>query len=212
MGIRRFAMKRLTIFSLMGFICVVAVAIAALRNPDNYWASGMILMTPLIVGFVLIGALCGAERLRARRLGFAIFGGGYFALAFLGLREPNLRRLPTSQLLSTIHDLAVPPQVYTISLTTARSRTSTSTIEFTNSKPFPSNLGTTTATTTSVPATLIAPNRWNLLLPGAANYEAFSIVGHCLFTLLFGVLGAAIAQWFRNRRKRAAEATPEPAP
>ena len=194
-------MRRISIRGLMAFVVVSAVAIAALRNADDYWASAMILATPLLLGVALIAAVWGEERSRARRLGFAILGGGYFALAFLGLREPDLRRLPTSQLLSTIHDLAVPPQVYTITLTTTRSPTSTSTIEFTNSKPFPLNLGTTTAITTSVPATLIAPNRWNSLLPGAANYEAFSIVGHSLFALLAGLVGGTVAVWFWSRRE-----------
>ena len=55
-------MKRLTILSLMGLILVLAVAVAALRNADVYWASGMILATPMLFGVALIGALCGGER------------------------------------------------------------------------------------------------------------------------------------------------------
>ncbi len=41
--------------------------------------------------------------------------------------------------------------------------------------------------------------RWSQLLPGAVNFDAFSAVGHSLFALLAGALGAVIAQWFHNR-------------
>ena len=48
--------------SLMGFVVVSAVAVAAIRNADDYGASGMILATPMLFGAVLICALCGRER------------------------------------------------------------------------------------------------------------------------------------------------------
>ena len=63
----------------------------------------MILATPFLLGVALIAALCGEERSRVSRLGFAILGGGYFVLAFLGLSEPNLITLPTSRLLAYVH-------------------------------------------------------------------------------------------------------------
>ena len=50
---------------------------------------------------------------------------------------------------------------------------------------------------TSPPAT---PNRWRAILPGAANYESFTSIGHCLFALLFGLVGAVIARRFERRR------------
>src|SRR5262245_30010590 len=101
-------MRRISIRSLMGFVVVSAAAVAALRNADDYWASGMILATPMLFGVVLIGALCGRERSRARRLGFAILGGGYFALAFMGLSRPHVERLPTFQFLTYIHQQVAP--------------------------------------------------------------------------------------------------------
>ena len=175
-------MKRITILSLMGLILALAVSIAALRNADDYWAGGMMMATPLVLCVALIGSLCGKDRFRVRRLGFAILGGGYFALAFLGISEPNLARLPTSWLLLYVHQQVAPPQsfVWVGALATGLRR---------------------------VPASanpVVSPNPWKSMLPGAENYETFRIVGHCLFALLAGLLGAAIAQWFRNRRERTA--------
>jgi hypothetical protein len=185
-------MKRPTILSLMGFILVLAVVITALRNADDFWAGGLLLGTPSILCIALIGALGGRERSRARRLGFAILGGGYFALAFLGLSAQDLARLPTTWLLIYIHAQVAPPPLPTAVYTVSPSKVSLTVV--TNSAA----LGMTTNAPAN-PAASAASVRWGRLLPGAANLEAFSAVGHCLFALLAGLLGAAIAQWFRNR-------------
>jgi hypothetical protein len=205
-------MKRLTILSLMGLVLALAVATAALRNADDYWAGAMILATPLLFCVAAIGALCGEERSRDRRLGFAILGGGYFALAFLGLSDQNMARLPTAQLLVYVHQRVSPPPTYTFTVTgSTTAPMGQGTIILANTRPGPFNLMTTTATTSAPvpdPASAAATaNRWRSLLPGAANYEAFSIVGHCLFALLAGSLGAAIARGFGRRRERAEEAS-----
>jgi hypothetical protein len=204
-------MRRFTILGLMGLVLGMAVAIAALRNADDYWAAGMILATPLLLGVVLIGALCGVERFHARRLGFAILGGGYFALAFLGLSEPNLNRLPTTKLLAYVHQQVASPQTFTFTVTTSPPTTTQTSFVIANSNSTALNFVTTTAPGPVSASSAVTPGRWKSLLPGAADYEAFSIVGHCLFTLLAGLLGAATAQWFRNRRERAALEGPAPA-
>jgi hypothetical protein len=41
------------------------------------------------------------------------------------------------------------------------------------------------------------------MLPGAANYEAFSAVGHRQFALLAGLLGMFIARRYQARQERA---------
>jgi hypothetical protein len=191
--------RRISIRSLMAFVVVSAVAIAALRNADDYWAGGMILATPLLLGVALIVALCGEERARARRLGFAILGGGYFALAFMGLSERNVARLPTSWLLLQVHLRVTRPQLITIAGTLQFGPSSGATVSV--SQPIPTS-SVVTPVPASAPASVISPNRWRSMLPGAANYEAFTIVGHCLFALLAGLLGGAIAAWFWRRRER----------
>ena len=205
--------RRLTILSLMGLVLVLGVAIAALRNADDYWAGGMILATPFLLGVALIAALCGDERSRARRLGFAILGGGYFVLAFLGLSGPYRTLLPTSQLLAYVHQQVAAPQTFTLYITTPTSATAPQRYSVVRSNPVRVNVAPTTvpSTTNAMSNPAAMTNRWKSLLPGAANPEAFSIVGHCLFALLAGVCGAAIAQWFQKRRERAEPTSPAPA-
>ena len=70
-------------------------------------------------------------------------------------------------------------------------------------------LATTTAQFTSAPAVSgDASARWRSLLPGAANYEAFSVVGHCQFTLLARLLGMIIARRYQARQQRRLETEP----
>jgi hypothetical protein len=45
-------------------------------------------------------------------------------------------------------------------------------------------------------------NRWKTLLPGAANYDPFLRVGHCLFAVLSGVIGGLVAIRFHALRER----------
>src|SRR5215813_13329259 len=104
-------MRRFTILGLMGSVLGMAVAIAALRNADDNWAGGLLLGTAVLIGVVTLGAFYHSGRRRAGRLGFAVFGGGYFALAFLGLSDHNLGRLPTSWLLFYVHQRVTPPQI-----------------------------------------------------------------------------------------------------
>jgi hypothetical protein len=174
-------MRRFSIRSLMAFVLVSAVVLTALRNADDAWAGGMILGTPLLLGVALIAALCGRERSRAGRLGFAILGGGYLALAFLGLSERDLAKLPTTRLLIYVHQQVSPPLFV-----------------FQGASGPP------------VPLVVVTTSHWSHLLPGAANLEAFSVVGHCLFALLVGLLGATVAVWFSARRERAEIAAERP--
>src|SRR4051794_1171896 len=109
-------MRRFRIKGLMALVLALAVGLAALRNANDAWAGGLLLATPLLLGLALIAALCGEGRLRAGRLGFAVLGGVYLALAFLGLPEGQLARLPTSRLLRLVHERAAPPPTVSFTL------------------------------------------------------------------------------------------------
>ena len=113
-------MRRFTILGLMGLVLGVAIAVAALRNADDYWAGGLILATAHLIGVVTLGAVYHTGRRRAGRLGFAVFTGGYFALAFLGLSDQNLAKLPTTWLLVYVHQRVAAPQTFTVTLTERR--------------------------------------------------------------------------------------------
>jgi hypothetical protein len=193
-------MKRFTILSLMGVVVVLAVGIAALRQADDDWAGGMLLATPFILCIALVGGLCGTDAFRSRRLGFAAFGWAYFALVFLGLSEGNLARLPTSRLLQYIHQQVVG---------TIRMNVTYITTTIVGSGNVPATLNLTSGPATgggSGQATLVRPvtlaqnvssstprNRWKVILPGAANSEAFQSVGHRLLALIAGLLGAFVS-------------------
>ncbi len=183
-------MRRFTILELMGLVLGLAVAIAALRNADDHWAGGLLLATALLIGVAALGAVYHAGRRSAGRLGFAVFGGGYFALAFLGLSEPNVTKLPTTRLLRYVHEKVAPtPFVYTAILhSTVPTSGATSTV----SNPVHHQV--------AWEYTTVSPNRWDSMLPGAANYDAFSVVGHCLFALLAGLLGIVIATRYLARQ------------
>jgi hypothetical protein len=176
----------------MGLVLGLAVAIAALRNADDHWAGGLLLATALLIGVAALGAVYHSGRRRAGRLGFAVFAGGYFALVFFGLSDPNVNRLPTTWLLLYVHQEAVAPITFTAALL-----------------PSLPPSGATTTESNSVQHHIawqystVSPNRWNAMIPGAANYEAFSIVGHCLFALLAGLLGIVITTRYQARQDSA---------
>jgi hypothetical protein len=208
-------MRRFTILGLMGLVFGLAVAIATLRNADDTWAGGLLLGIALFLGVLALGAMFHTDRRREWRLGFAVFGGGYFALAFLGLSEQNLTRLPTSWLLMYVHQRAAPPQTFRVLLTSLNpGPAGQGTVLTSNVSSGPTANTITTTTTMKYALTKSAnvnqPNGWRQLLPGAANYEAFSVVGHCLFALLSGLMGAFLALRIAAKRNRALAATGPP--
>jgi hypothetical protein len=71
---------RLTIAALMGLVAVCAATFAALRSSAAYWASTMVTVTVLALLGSVVASLLG--RHRTGWAGFAIFGWGYFLLAF----------------------------------------------------------------------------------------------------------------------------------
>ncbi len=204
-------MRRFTILGLMALILGLAVAIAALRNADDYWAGGLMLATALLIGVATLGAAYHSGRRRAGRLGFAVFAGGYFALAFLGLSDQNLAKLPTTWLLAYVHQRVAAPLTLTGTLTftgVGTGQTGLGTVLTSNVSPGPlPNTVTTTTTSQFTMAGVTSSStsaRWKAMLPGAANYDAFSVVGHCLFAQLAGLLGMVIARSYQAREERAA--------
>ena len=141
-------MRRFTILGLMGLVLGLAVSIAALRNADDYWAGGLLLGTSVLIGVTTIGAVYHSGRRRAGRLGFAVFGSGYFALAFLGLSDQNLAKLPTTLLLVYVHQRVAPPLTFAVTLTgTALRQTGQGTILVSDFTPGPGANSATTTTT-----------------------------------------------------------------
>jgi hypothetical protein len=195
-------MRRVTIVGLMGLVLGLAVAIAALRNADDSCVGGLMLATAPLIGVAALGAVYHSGRRRPGRLGFTVFAGAYSALAFLGLSDRDLAKLPTSWLLTYIHQRVAPPLTFTVTLAgTGTGQTGQGTVLLSDVTPGPLANTATTATTSQFAVTSGAgggtPARWKAMLPGAANYEAFSVVGHCQFALLAVLLGTLIARRYQ---------------
>ena len=92
-------MRRISIRSLMAFVVIAAVGVAALRNADELWSGAMLMIALAAVGAAILGASSLPSRERAWWLGFAVFSGGYLAVAL----SPLTSELPTSQFLGYVH-------------------------------------------------------------------------------------------------------------
>jgi hypothetical protein len=199
-------MRRFTILGLMLFILAVAISVTALRNADEYWAGGLILGTALLIATAALGAFYHSGRRRASRLGFTIFAGGYFILAFLGLSDQNLNKLPTSWLLLYVHQRVSPPQTFNLTYAgPPQPPRRVATVASNISPAFVANAATPTPPmqiTLTAATTVNSSARWTALVPGAANYDEFSAVGHCLFALLAGLLGITLARRYEARQER----------
>jgi hypothetical protein len=190
-------MRSVSIRALMFLVLVLALGVAALRNADDNWAGGTLMATALLLGLAALGTTHDTASRRASRLGFVVFGGGYFALAFLGLSESNLARLPTSRLLAHVHQ-RVAPLGQNFALSIANNGTGQGVVLIT-SNPL-TRMQANKAGINVLPTGPAAPaNSWARLLPGAAQLEPFSTVGHCLYAILAGLLGSAIMLAMKKR-------------
>ena len=75
-------MRRISIRTLMAFILVSAVGLAALRNANAWWGGTMLLLAMAAVGVAMTGAVLMRGRERCWWATFAFFGGGYLVLTF----------------------------------------------------------------------------------------------------------------------------------
>lgn len=100
-------MRRFSIRSLIAFVVVSAVGLAALRNADEPWAGMMLLLVLAAVGVAVLGAVLMNGRERAWWLGFAVFGGGYLVAALCPVRS----ELATTYLLGYVQGRAVGPEI-----------------------------------------------------------------------------------------------------
>jgi hypothetical protein len=96
------AMRRISIAELLGFIAVLAVGFAAMRDgsPPVFCAAYTITLVALLIA--LLGAWVGT-RPRGAWCGFAVFGWAYFLITFIpALNETIGRDLPTAGLFQGI--------------------------------------------------------------------------------------------------------------
>ena len=202
-------MPRVSIRSLMAFIVVSAVGLAALRNADELSAGLMLLFTLAAVGAAVLGVILTRGRERAWWLGFAFFGVGYLALTVgpwvshpfrLQLGTPHLiGHLRSVMFASDEQHLLVEKQQIDTELANLRAMTGKS-----GNDPVVVSL---TRSSRAIQAQLTANRNARL------RYDEFQRVGHCLVALLSGLVGGTIGVWFWGRRERggAAESIGSPA-
>jgi hypothetical protein len=186
-------MPRFLIRTLMAFIIVSAVGLAALRNADELWAGMMLLVALATLGTAILAAINLGGRERAWWQGFALFSGGYLVAAF----GPVQFHLATTQLLITMHPVITspgtgPPVYPFLWRQRAQALAEIERLEAAGQGPNDREL--------SGAMNMLA--NLNTQLAGTPNQDEFLRVGHCLFALLSGLLGGTIAMWFYAKRVR----------
>jgi hypothetical protein len=221
-------MRRFSIRTLMAFILVAAVGLAALRNANELWAGMMVIVALGAVGVAVLGAVFLRGKERAWWIGFAFFGGGYLALA-VGpwLSDTFQPQLGTTHLLRYVHSevTASPPaqgSIAALQQQRADLRLLVKSLMDSGGDPLAiaalsrqlarANAAVKQGQTSTISGSLsfdpasdtTGPpvNRWRSFLPGAANHDSFQRVGHSLFALLAGLVGGMVATWFYAKRER----------
>jgi len=192
----------------MGFVLSSAVALAALRNANPFWGGALLLLATALVGVAVLGLIQGRGSARAWWLGYALFSGGYLALVFgPGLSGSIGVKLATTEALDYVHSLSSsPPEQPTLTLQKLQVIRTALTRKFENHRRLVRNSNDPALTTLKrqlaavddeidavTDTSPVTPNRWRTLIPATVNYEPFLRVGHALFALVAGWVGAVIS-------------------
>lgn len=211
---------RFTVSGAMGAIFAIALGLAALRNANDFWAGTALLTTLALIGIASLGVIHGRGSVRARWLGFLLFSGGYFVLAFgPGFSEKIGPTLATTVVLNYTHTrvtLSPAPSSSEMRELIDQRKVALGRLKnVTRASRNPNDPAVRQSATrvaniegkiaeiqgfplsTVVPGisgqTVVSTNPWQAIIPGAANYDQFLRVGHCVFALLAGTGGAIIS-------------------
>jgi hypothetical protein len=185
---------RFSILGLMAVVLLAAVALASLREPTEAWAQAMFSLAVLASGVALLGLLLRRGVRRATSLGFLVFGTGYLTLCFgPGLDSQVSPRLLTSALIDAVYSKMeyAPGQVG--ERVWVQWRTDQISEQFIEGRVFETRTGptgdfrvATASTTSSYVAAKLRP----------ISPDSFRQLCHADLSLLFGLVGAAIARLF----------------
>lgn len=209
-------MRRFSIHSLMAFVFVSAIGLAALRNANEVWAGVLLAIVFITLATSVVGAITVRGGEQYAWAGFAVFGGGYLAMTLgPGLDAPFKVHFGTSALLGYVQSqvaFASPSQSGGVPNQITRRANLVKRIAALEEATDGTNLPTLAtlkkrvaefdAATERERILLAAADKWRSVLPGAANAEQFFCVGHSLFALFVGMVGAVIARIFYARRER----------
>ena len=171
-----------TLRILFAVVTVAAIGCAALAKPTDLWASVVFSGT---LGLLVIALLVAVARRSTGAVGFALCGCAYLGLILAPGAETNI----------------VPNLVTSKVLVEAESHWHPSTsIPLRVTYRIRSYLKSTTnplMTTTTIP-------------PATATWQTspFQRIGHCLFALLFAIVGSVVARWLLENVRRLKDPIP----
>ena len=174
------------IATLLGF---AGLTILGLLQNQILWTSLLLFATTVLLSVAILGAYQRRDARKAFWQGFAVFGWAYLAMAFLPYIPYQAGvEVPSSPLLKWVHARATSTPVDSRDTFQILKETSSLLPARPDSEMM---IDVAAAATTKVAAA-------GFFAPGDVNQ--FVIVGHCLFTLLAGLAGSAVAQWFHRTR------------
>jgi hypothetical protein len=193
-------MRRFSIGTLVAVIVISAISFAGLRNADDTWARMMTILalTNISMGVVWARTLRGRER--AWWFGLGAVGSTYLVVSF----SPLTHRLYTTDLLDFVHDKVVASTVLhytswsdrdTVCFMVVYDDGAVRIIEV------PASVVNSISTDDLHASFEPVLNRWRFALPGARDRSSFRRVGHSLFSMLAGLIGATAFSWIFRRRE-----------
>jgi hypothetical protein len=197
-------MRRITIARLMLAVSLCAVGMAALHAASDLWASIMLGLTLLVLGVSILGWLQRRGPARAFWQGFAVFGWGYVMVGVAPWVEDTVvPRLPTTWAIAHAHARiyqSTPPNSQQMITNYAEFADTSSAVRSAapaQSKRIELVIDNSLAMRPDLARRYIAR-----FVGGSSNYEPFLRIGHCLFTILAGLVGASICCVFYARQHR----------
>lgn len=186
---------RVSIRGLMTFVVLLAVLFASLREPTDLWASSMFTVAVGVSGVALLGTIFARGERRATWAGVLVFGTGYLLICFgPGFDTHIMPRLLTTALADDHYArMSYSPTRDGETVWVERQADQIRT-EFVEGRKFGNVGDVAMAHTTSS----YIPSSMRALSP-----DAFRQLCHADLSLLFALVGAAIARRFAAR--------PEPA-
>lgn len=196
-------LPRFKIRSLLGVVLFAGIAIAALRQADDLWDSGMLGLTLLGLMTAVLLAVHRTDHRRAYWVGFALFGWTYLIASLI----PQIAvRLPTSLGLAFI-DSKIPGRhrAWATTVLTITSTAGTNPVQTGGLSP----QGNTLASSSQEVSRVWDVRTGELLAGPFATTENFIRIGHSLLALVLAFLGGYLSRHlYRTGQGQSSSAQP----
>jgi hypothetical protein len=205
-------MRRFSIRSLMAFIIVAAIGLAALRNANDLWAGTLLLLALAAIGIAMMGAVILRGKERYWSAGFAFFAGCYLVLA-IGpwLSSWYGPRIGTTHLLDQLRDRMFASRLEPLNDVQAESLSAEKKAietEIAQASRLSRNPGQDPAVRAMTRRLQAIGSKLGANQNARPRSQDFHDVGHSLFAILAGFLGGVTAVRFHVRRERGGSAQP----